>query len=322
MEEREKVPVLTVNNLLKIYPAKRSFFFLKEKLAAFTAVDHISFHLHEGEILGLLGANGAGKTTTIHILLGILTPTSGQIHYFGRDFYQHRAELIRSIAHASAYTKLSAPLTIAENLDIIGRLYGLSAQERNERMHHLMKLFGIEGLRGKQAGSLSAGQMTRVMLVKAFISKPKIVLLDEPTASLDPDMASEVREFILKMQKEEKISVILTSHNMQEVALMCNRALVMKDGVIIEEDTPQMLARKGSISEVSFYKLSAVERVVSFCEENKCHYRMQDGKMTIMLVEQKIAPLLMELARIGIIYENIEIKQPTLDDYFVKMVRK
>lgn len=321
MDTNIQVPVLTVANLLKIYPPKRSFLFLREKTAAFTAVDAISFTLNEGEILGLLGANGAGKTTTIHMLLGILTPTSGNITYFGQDFYKHRSELIRSISHASAYAKLSAPLTIEENLDIIGRLYGLNARERRDRIHHLMKFLGIESLKVKQASSLSAGQMTRVMLVKAFLSKPKIVLLDEPTASLDPDIAVEVRAFILKMQKEEKISVILTSHNMQEVALMCNRALVLKDGIIIEEDTPQMLARKGSISEVTFNKLSSVERVLSFCAEKNYPYRMENGKMTVMVEEPTISHLLRELALSDVFYEGIEIKQPTLDDYFVRMVR-
>ena len=245
--------VLVVNNLTKTFVS--GFWpFKTPKISS--VVNAISFQLKKGEILGLLGPNGAGKTTTIQMLLGTLIPSfasscakapagtaiHGSITYFGKDFAKHRIESLKKIGYASGYDKLPARLTVIENLDIVGRIYGMTAQHRAQQIEKLLKFFRIWELRDRETGTLSAGQATRVMLAKAFIYDPEIVLLDEPTASLDPDVAHEVRQFILAQCKERGISILITSHNMDEVTELCDRVLVLKNGTIIADNTPEVLA--------------------------------------------------------------------------------
>ncbi len=315
-------PVLAVKNLTKIFYGKRRFFFLRSKEPPFMAVNNLSFHLQEGEILGILGPNGAGKTTTIEMLLGTLEPTSGNISYFGKEFYKNRSEILDQVTHASAYMKLPASLTIQENLEIVGRLYGMSLNSIRRRIDRLLEQFGMEEFRGRQAGALSAGQMTRVMLVKAFLPKPKIVLLDEPTASLDPDIALEARAFILKQQREFKVSVILTSHNMREVAEICDRALVLQRGTIIQEDVPEKLAKSVALNEVSFKILQNQEKALSLLQEKKWHYSLQGSEINVEIDEALIPQLLKGLVLSGVDFSHFEIIKPTLEDYFLYIVRE
>ena len=166
---------LTVSQLAKIFTPH----FLSRR-NPYTAVDNISFQVAEGEILGFLGPNGAGKTTTIQMLLGVMTPTSGAIYYFGKDFARHRSEILQKVTFASAYARLPGRLTIEENLDVYGRLYGIGYNDRKERIKRLLTLFGLWHKRNDFTGPLSAGQMTRVMLAKAFLPNPRMILLDEP----------------------------------------------------------------------------------------------------------------------------------------------
>ena len=240
--------VLSVSNLTKTFISGLWPFQNKH---IYTAVNDISFQLAKGEILGFLGPNGAGKTTTIQMLLGTLTPSSGIISYFGNNFAQHRVAILKRVGYASGYDKLPAQLTVTENLDIVGRLYGIRQPQRAQHIEKLLKTFRIWELRNQQTGTLSAGQATRVMLAKAFMGDPEIVLLDEPTASLDPDVALEVRQFILAQRKERGTSILITSHNMAEVTELCDRVLVLKKGVIIADNTPEQLAL--SISKVRVY---------------------------------------------------------------------
>ncbi|MFO0889649.1 MAG: ABC transporter ATP-binding protein [Isosphaeraceae bacterium] len=205
-------------------------------------MDRLSFQLGRGEILGLLGPNGAGKTTTIQMLLSVLKPTSGRIEYFGRSLAEAREAILERIGFASAYSKLPIHLTIEENLDVFGRLYGMPARERRERSRQLLDRFGVWDLRKRQMAGLSAGQTTRVMLAKAFLARPRIVLLDEPTASLDPDIAHEVREFVCERRDAEDLSILYTSHNMDEVAQICDRVLFLDRGRIASIGRPEELA--------------------------------------------------------------------------------
>jgi len=214
---------------------------LTKKFGRFTAVDKISFEIRRGEILGLLGPNGAGKTTTIQMLLGTLTPTSGDIEYFGKDFFKHRSETLQQVNYASAYSRLPWRLTAGENLDVYARLYGV--KNRRERIDKLMREFEVSEIKNKTMDGPSAGQSTRVMLCKAFINYPKLILLDEPTASLDPDIASRVRQFLLRQQEEYQVSMLFTSHNMKEGTEVCDRVIFLKTGKIIAEDTPENLAK-------------------------------------------------------------------------------
>ncbi|KPK34699.1 MAG: ABC transporter ATP-binding protein, partial [Nitrospira bacterium SG8_35_1] len=184
-----------------------------------TALDSLHFRVCRGNILGLLGPNGAGKTTAIHCMLGLITPTSGSIHIMGLDITRHRRRILSRVNFSSAYTALPSNLTVSENLLVFARLYGLKAAR--ERIETLLELFEIEETRDRLTGSLSSGQLTRLNMCKAFLNDPEILFLDEPTASLDPDIAAKVRERLHELQQQRGLTMIYTSHNMQEVEQLC-----------------------------------------------------------------------------------------------------
>ena len=304
--------VLSVKNLTKIYSGKKPF----------TAVDHISFDVHEGEILGLLGPNGAGKTTTIQMLLSTLKPTSGDITYFGKNFYAHRSNVLQHVAFASTYIDLPHRLTIRENLDVYGRLYGLTANERKHRMEKFLKFFGVWEQRYKPIAATSAGQKTRVMLAKAFLGHPRVALLDEPTASLDPDIAHEVRAFVLEQQKEYNVSMVFTSHNMDEVAEVCDRVMFLQHGKIVADDTPENLARSVSIATVELIVGDGLKRTVEYADKHDLQYEIEMRSIKISIDEHKIAELLTNLAKVGVEYSQISIDKPSLEDYFLRVSRE
>lgn len=238
-----------VHELTKIYPSR------KRHERRFVAVDHISFDIQPGEILGLLGPNGAGKSTTIAMLLGTLTPTSGRITMFERDFLHDRHHCAQYVTFASSYIRLPWRLTVWENLRVYGLLYGLNKTIFNERCEKFLKYFDVWEQRHKAISELSSGQMTRIMLTKAFLPYPKLVLLDEPTASLDPDIAHQVRTFILDQQKRFQTTILYTSHNMEEVAEVCDRVIFLKEGKIVAIDTPDRLAESVSVQTLEDYFL-------------------------------------------------------------------
>ena len=304
-----KEKVLSVQNLRKVYPGK----------VPFVAVDDISFDLHRGEILGLLGSNGAGKTTTIQMLLSTLKATSGSIFYFGKDFFTHRSEILEHVAFASTYVSLPWMLTVEQNLEVFGRLYGLSAEERRTRMDFFLERFGIISKKKDKVSQLSAGQITRLMLVKAFMMRPKIVLLDEPTASLDPDIASEVVQFVLEERKTNGTAILYTSHNMTEVAEVCDRVLFLQKGKIIADDVPEILAKSVATCRVQLLVGDGLKRTVNIAEKLKLPYKLDNRTIEFRLDETQIASLLMALAQAGVLYTNINIKHPTLEDYFLHM---
>ena len=167
---------------------------LTKKFKEFIAVDNVSFDLKQGEILGLLGPNGAGKTTTIQMLLGILTPTSGSVSYFGKDLKKHREEILEKVNFSSTYTTLPWLLTVKECLHFLSYLYQIS--DRKKRISEIIEIFKLEELLNEKIQTLSSGQLTRVNLAKALINSPRVLLLDEPTASLDPDTAAYIRDFL------------------------------------------------------------------------------------------------------------------------------
>jgi ABC-2 type transport system ATP-binding protein len=311
--------VLIVDSLTKIFSQKKLFRPKKE----FIAVNGISFTLHEGEILGFLGPNGAGKTTTIQILLSLMTPTSGSITYFGKNFFKYRSEILQYVAFASAYTKLPGRLTIFENLDINGRLYGLNEAARKTKIKEFLSFFGMWGIRDKPAGLLSAGQTTRVMLAKAFLADPKIVLLDEPTASLDPDVAYDVRKFVVQQQRDRKISVLFTSHNMAEVEEICDRVLILKNGSIIANNTPEEIALSISKTRVSLMVTGdSLEKTKQYAQEQNLHYQITEPFIEIQIDEHDIAKLLANLAQRSVAYSQISIEKPTLQDYFLHIAKQ
>ena len=310
--------MLSVRNLTKIFKGKSNFF--GPRTDDFKAVDNISFNIEQGEVVGFLGPNGAGKTTTIKMLLDLLTPTSGSIRYFNQELKTHRSSILQNIGYASTYTKLPARMSVYENLYIYGRLYGIPSAQLPARIAEYLKLFGVERS-NQEMGELSAGQTTRVMLAKAFMVHPKIALLDEPTAALDPDIAQEVRSFIIQQQKNLGITVLLASHNMDEVTAICNRVIVLSKGVIIDDDTPQNLAKGIASARLSLIVLDGMKRIKSFAEQHKLEYVIQDRSIEVKVDEHDISRVLSSLATLGIIYSHIQITKPTLEDYFLKVAR-
>lgn len=290
--------ILEVNNLTKIFPGG----FLLKKMKrneSTTAVDNISFKIHEGEIVGLLGPNGAGKTTTIQMLLGTTDKTFGEIKYFGKDFAKHRSEILQDVNYASAYTRLPWNMTVWENLMVYAKLY--QVEEPKGRIELLLKQFEMEAYVKEPIRDLSSGQITRVMLAKAFINFPKVLLLDEPTASLDPDIAMGVRSFLLKQQKKYNVSMLFTSHNMPEVAQICDRVIFLRKGKIFAEDTPEGLAR-----------------TIKTCT---VRYKVEGKETEVKIKEEEIAAFLNKLAKHGIEYSEISIDKPSLEDYFLEQSR-
>ncbi len=206
------------------------------------AVAGLSFEVHRGEIVGLLGPNGAGKTTAIHILLGLTTPTSGTVKIFGLDQQKHRREILRRCNFSSAYTNLPANLRVWENLRVSSLLYDVpnAAQKAEE----LLELFEISDLRNRISGHLSSGEATRLNLCKSLLNDPELLMLDEPTASLDPDIADKVRKILRRLQRERDISMIYTSHNMRDVEEVCDRLYFINHGRVIAQGTPAEVIRQ------------------------------------------------------------------------------
>jgi ABC-2 type transport system ATP-binding protein len=222
-------PVVEVRNLTK-------------RFGDFTAVDNISFEIREGEVLGVLGPNGAGKTTTIHMLLGLITPTSGSIRMFGLDLAHHRETILRQVNFSSTYISLPFSLTVEENLKVIARLYGVEQVQR--QIDDVIKKLEMEDIRHKLTRKLSSGQMSRVTLAKAVMTEPKVLFLDEPTASLDPDIVSKIKAFLKEYQQAERLSMLYTSHNMREMEEMSDRIIFLQHGKIVAQGTAEEIVRQ------------------------------------------------------------------------------
>ena len=229
---------------------------LKKDYGLKNAVKDISFEIKENEILGLLGPNGCGKTTTIGMMLGLLKPTSGEILIDGKKIEESRIEILKKINFISPYIELPKKLTVRQNLIVYGKLYNV--ENLNQRVEYLIEKLRLSDLLNRITGELSSGQKNRIGLAKALINDPIVLLLDEPTASLDPEIGDYVRTFLEDYKKEKKISILLASHNMNEVTRLCRSILMMKEGVIIDKGNPEELIKKHgrqNLEEV-FLKLS------------------------------------------------------------------
>ena len=220
---------IEVINLSKSYKTKK-------------AVNNISFKIDENEIVGLLGPNGCGKTTTIGMILGLLKPTRGQVLINGKDIENNKISILHKMNFISPYIELPKKLTVKQNLIVYGKLYNI--KNLNERINFLSEKLRLGDLLDKITGELSSGQKNRVSLAKALINDPTVLLLDEPTAALDPETADFIRTFLEKLREEKKISVLLASHNMDEVKRLCNSVMMMKDGNIVDGGTPEDLIEK------------------------------------------------------------------------------
>lgn len=311
--------VLRVEHLRKTFPAIRRFF--GPNRAAYTAVDDISFTVEEAEIVGLLGPNGAGKTTTVQMLLSTMQQTSGTIFYFNQDFAHYRSEILSQVGFASTYAKLPSRITVVANLRMYGQLYGLSDRILEDRVQHCLEFFDMKHRANIEVGVLSAGETTRVVLAKAFLANPKIVILDEPTASLDPEVAQDVRRFVLRQRNEFGTSFLITSHNMDEVSKMCDRVLILKNGKIIDDSSPRELARTISKVKVVLLIEHGMERAKLYAHEKELSYKQDEASIEIQVDEHSVAQLLMGLSRVDVEYSQISIEKPTLEDYFLQVLR-
>tara|TARA_E500000331_G_scaffold324403_1_gene340662 strand:+ start:5386 stop:6120 length:735 start_codon:yes stop_codon:yes gene_type:complete len=206
------------------------------------AVRKINFKVSENEIIGLLGPNGCGKTTTIAMILGLLKPTNGQVLINGMNIESHRISLLHKMNFISPYIELPKKLSVKQNLIVYGKLY--SVENLNDKIEKLTNELRLKNLLDKITGELSSGQKNRVSLAKALINDPKVLLLDEPTASLDPETGDFIRTFLENYKKENNMSILLASHNMNEVKRLCSSILMMKDGVIIDKGKPDELIKK------------------------------------------------------------------------------
>ena len=212
---------------------------LTKRFGEVHAVDGIDFEVGRGATVALLGGNGAGKTTTLAMLLGLLLPTSGAISIFGTDMLRDRYRVLPRMNFSSPYVDLPGRLTIREILNVYGHLYGL--RNTRARIETLGEELAIAEFLDRHLRTLSSGQMTRVTLAKALLNAPELLLLDEPTASLDPDTADWVRNYLLGFQRETGATILLASHNMTEVERMCDHVMIMRDGVIVERGMPSDL---------------------------------------------------------------------------------
>lgn len=235
---------------------------LRKEFKGSVAVRDISFEVKRGEILGLLGVNGAGKTTTIHMLLGLITPNAGSIKVFGKDLHKHRVEVLQRMNFASAYQFLPYNLKVWENLYVFSEIYGL--RNPKKRISDLLEMFELERYSHKITAGLSSGEQTRLTLCKALLNEPELLLLDEPTASLDPDLADKVRKIIARLQRETGMTVINTSHNMIDVQELCDRILFMQKGSVIAAGASgDILDRYGSKSlEEAFITIARTPQAV------------------------------------------------------------
>ena len=230
---------------------------LEKKFKNFTAVKNIDFHIDNGQTLGVLGPNGCGKTTTIGMLLGLIKPSNGKILIDDENFENlNREKILSQFNFASPYVELPKKLTVKENLEIYGRLYGVKDLAR--RIQEVSDDLNLSIFLNKKTGELSSGQKNRVSLAKSLINNPKILFLDEPTASLDPDIGDFVRKYIEDYKSKNKVSILLASHNMKEVERLCDHVIMMKEGEIVDRGTCQSLIDKHGRNnlEETFLKLA------------------------------------------------------------------
>ena len=216
---------------------------LIKNFSSTVAVNNISFSIEKNKTLGLLGPNGCGKTTSIGMMLGLITPTSGEILINGISLEpKNRIRLLSLTNFASPYIELPKKLTVEQNLEVYARLYGV--KEIKQRVEEMVEDLDLKKFLDKKTGELSSGQKNRVALAKSLINKPKLLFLDEPTASLDPDIGDFVREYIEEYKKNNELTILLASHNMKEVERLCNKVIMMKQGKIVDSGTCEELISK------------------------------------------------------------------------------
>jgi len=299
--------LLEVKNLTKIY-------------GSYKAVKGVSFSVPKGNIVGLLGPNGAGKSTTIHMLLGITLSDGGQISYFGKDFYKNREASLQRINYASAYNTLQGRISVWENLMVFAKLYDIQNPEK--KISQLIEYFEIKDLVKQRFWDLSSGQKTRVILIKSLINDPELILMDEPTASLDPDIADKTLSMIENLRKDRDLSLLYTSHNMDEVTRICDEVIFLDKGKIVAQDSPLGLTKKIKNVTLKLTFDGDKTKVENFLKiEKQKHIFNKNFSVEITTTEKQIPKIIVSLSKIGIWITDIEVQKPTLEDFFLQIAR-
>jgi len=253
--------------------------------------------------------------------LGVTKPTSGEIKMFGLDFWPHRKKILSQVNFSSAYTYLPDRLTLYENLYVFSHLYGIS--DSRQEIDKVLDDFELTEFKNELTGSLSSGQLTRLSLAKAFLNDPQLLFLDEPTASLDPEIAKKVHEFLFKARREKNISILYTSHNMEEITQMCDRVIFLNKGRIVASDTPLNLTKMIEDSFLTLTFDAPLAKVKEFCRKKNLNCQIpRFNVMEITLKEEEIGTVLTQLAREGIEICDITIERPNLEDVFLKIAKK
>lgn len=304
--------ILVVKNLTKKF---------NSPAGEFIAVNDISFSVKKGEVLGFLGPNGAGKTTTLHMLIGILTKTAGSIEYFGKDFYKNKEYCLQRINFTSSYNTLQGRMSAWENLLVFSQLYGI--KKPKDKINELVKYFEVESILNKGFWDLSAGQRTRVNLIKSLLNDPQLILMDEPTASLDPDIADKTLSLIENLKEKKGLSILYTSHNMDEITRICDKVIFLDHGKIIAEDTPLGLTKRIKGAELKLIFDGNKKMVEEFISKNADKYYLKNNNTVIITLEEKNIPkIIFGLSKENIWITDIEIQKPTLEDFFIQIARK
>lgn len=232
---------------------------LAKRFGKVTAVRSLDLSVHAGETVGLLGVNGAGKTTVMNIILGLTTPSEGSVRVFGKDLASHRVEILQRTNFCTTYANLPSNLKVWQNLRVFAGLYRIPRPK--EKIAQLLELLEISHLRESVTGRLSAGESTRVNLAKALLNDPELLLLDEPTASLDPDIADKVRKLVRRLQRERPLAILYTSHNMRDIEEVCDRVLFLHEGTVLAEGTAAEIKERfeGSDLDEVFIKIARAD---------------------------------------------------------------
>jgi len=309
----------TINLMTSSSPALVRARGLTKKFGPHTAVNAIDFDIHKGEIVGFLGPNGAGKTTTIRMLLNLLNPTQGELSLFGLTFAENRTKILEQMNASSGSVTLPGKLSVWETLSVFGDMYGIA--NRKERVHELLGKFDLVSLHKKPLYSLSTGQQVRVSLAKAFLNRPRLLLLDEPTASLDPIVALRIRTHLKSVVQSEGTTVFLSSHNMREVEMICTRVLFLNHGKIQAEGTPSELARevkRWKVQVLTEPRLKTFPKVPFPIESEVI---LENGELMVEMDKDHVGPFLTNLIKEGMTLEHISIQEPTLEDFFLHKAR-
>lgn len=303
--------VIEVKNLCKAYKQKGKFI---------KAVDNISFNVKKGEMFGLLGANGAGKTTTINILAGLLKKDRGNIKILGKQFESNEEYIKSNMNIGSAYTWLTGIMTVRQNLIVYGGLYGVKDVER--KIDELLKLLDIEDIQNKKVYTLSTGQIIRLILCKTLLNNPPILLLDECTVGLDPDIAQRTRRILKEFQKKHGTTIIFTSHNMLEVETLCDRIAIMYKGKMIMEGTPKKIR---GLAKTKTIKIDAIgpkplKKVIEKFNVEVL-YSKKDTIVFNAPKKIKLPPIINALIMEKFDIIDISVRKPSLEDVFIKITR-